>query len=75
MEGMDRPKRTPKTLLEAIEDGLRFPREESLTDQTVALCVADYLAQKFNAALLRPGIGNEEGQRLLDLFHEITGRK
>lgn len=62
-------KGTPSTLVEAIDNGLT----DVATDANTALQrhVRDYLAQKFNAAMLKAET-ESEGHRLLALFKTIT---
>lgn len=74
---------TPKTLNEALENGLSEILELkksypclpiNIQAQVLKKHVADFLAQAFNAAVLGAADNDREESRLMDLFYRVSGR-
>lgn len=61
---------TPKTLNEAIRNGLR---DYTVMPEIIEDHIRDFLSQKFNTTLLKTEDPNEV-QRIWDLWKAITGR-
>lgn len=63
---------TPKTLQEAIDNGIMFGPLSGIRQNTFET-VKDFLAQKFNVAMLKAGAPEDEALR--QLFKAITGEQ
>ncbi len=66
-------KGTPKTLEEAIHNGLCVGPLSDVVDRTKQ-CIRDYLAQRFQAAMLKAHTPEQEAL-LEDLWLAITGER
>jgi hypothetical protein len=69
---MDRLRQgTPKTLRQAIENGLADEGREFCLEDRIKEHVTDFIAQKFSVALFEDPCD----ERLAELYFKITGRK
>jgi hypothetical protein len=70
---------TPKTLVEAIMNGLEEFMPAGRAREELALHIephiTDFVAQKFGCAMLEANESETKQKTLADLFEKITGRK
>lgn len=71
---MRHDKGTPKTLIEAIQNGLGDgnPRNHEEASEIIRLHVKDFLAQHFMTAGLLAAKKAYDGDQIIELFHRLT---